>query len=39
VFPLVGWGIAVIMNAWDVYVSDEVDEEKIQREMDHLAHR
>lgn len=37
VFPLVGWGIVVIMNAWDVYVSDEVDEEKIQREMDHLA--
>jgi hypothetical protein len=39
VFPLVGWGIAVVMNAWDVYVSDEVDEEKIQREMEHLAQR
>ncbi len=39
VFPLVGWGIAVIMNVWDVYVSDEVDEEKVQREMEHLAHR
>ena len=42
VFPLVGWGIGVVMNAWDVYVADEVDEvdeEKIQREMDYLAHR
>lgn len=39
VFPLVGWGIGVVMNAWDVYVADEVDEDKIQREMEHLAHR
>lgn len=39
VFPLVGWGIGVVMNAWDVYVADEVTEDKIQREMEHLAHR
>jgi hypothetical protein len=39
VFPLVGWGIAVVMNAWDVYVSDEVSEDRIQHEMEHLAHR
>jgi len=39
VFPLVGWGIGVVLNAWDVYVADEVSEDKIQREMEHLAHR
>lgn len=39
VFPLVGWGIAVVMNAWDVYVAEEVSEDKILREMEHLAHR
>ena len=39
VFPLVGWGIGVVMNAWDVYVAEEVTEDRIQREMEHLAHR
>lgn len=36
VFPIVGWGIGVVMNAWDVYRSDEFDEEEILREMAHL---
>ena len=39
VFPLVGWGIGVVMNAWDVYVAEEVSEDRILREMEHLAHR
>jgi hypothetical protein len=39
VFPLVGWGIGVVMNAWDVYVAEDVSEDKILREMEHLAHR
>ena len=39
VFPLVGWGIGVVMNAWDVFVAEEVTDERIQREMEHLAHR
>lgn len=39
VFPLVGWGIGVVMNAWDVFWAEEVSEDRIQREMDHLAHR
>jgi hypothetical protein len=39
VFPMVGWGIGVIMNAWDVFGSDEFDEVKIQREMRHLRSR
>lgn len=36
VFPIVGWGIAVVLNAWDVYLNDEFDEEQIRREMDRL---
>lgn len=39
VFPLVGWGIGVVMNAWDVFWAEEVSEDRIQREMEHLAHR
>ena len=36
VFPIVGWGIGVVMNAWDVYFSEDFDEDQIQREMRHL---
>ncbi len=36
VFPIVGWGIGVVMNAWDVYVADDFDEEEIQDEMDRM---
>jgi len=36
IFPMVGWGIGVVMNAWDVFGPDGYDERKIQREMEHL---
>ena len=36
VFPIVGWGIGVVMNAWDVYRNDEFDEMQIRREMERL---
>jgi len=36
IFPMVGWGIGVVMNAWDVFSPDGYDERKIQREMEHL---
>jgi hypothetical protein len=39
VFPLVFWGIGVVMNAWDAYANDVVSEARIQREMEHLQHR
>lgn len=38
VFPMVGWGIGVVMNAWDVYFADEFSEETIQREIERLQH-
>ena len=36
-FPIAGWGIGVIMNAWDVYGRREITEEDIHREMEHLS--
>jgi hypothetical protein len=39
VFPIVGWGIGVVMNAWDVYVVRDFDERRIQREIEHLQNR
>jgi 2TM domain len=39
VFPLVGWGIGVIMNAWDVFRSEEFGEDEIRREVQRLQHQ
>ncbi len=39
ILPLAGWGIGVVMNAWEVYRDDEFDEEQIRREMDRLQER
>ncbi|HJU97602.1 MAG TPA: 2TM domain-containing protein [Jiangellaceae bacterium] len=36
VFPIVGWGIGVVLNAWDVYQDDEFADEEIRKEMEHL---
>jgi 2TM domain len=37
VFPIVGWGIGVIMNAWDVYGRHEISEQDIKQEMERLS--
>ena len=37
-FPIVGWGIGVVMNAWDVYWRREVTEQDIQHELDRRHH-
>jgi hypothetical protein len=39
VFPIVGWGIGVVMNAWDAYGSEEFDEDRIRREMERMQQR
>jgi 2TM domain len=39
IFPMLGWGVAVVLNAWDVYRADTFSEEQIQREIEHLAGR
>lgn len=36
IFPLVGWGIGVAANAWDVYGPNQITEERIVREMERL---
>ena len=33
VFPIAGWGIFVVINAWDVFWRPEITEEDIQHEM------
>jgi hypothetical protein len=38
VFPIVGWGIGVVMNAWDVYIREELDEDEILAEMQRMQH-
>lgn len=38
VFPIVGWGIAVVLNAWDVYHGDDLREDQIRREMERMQH-
>lgn len=39
IFPMVGWGIGVMANAWDAYGSDEPSERQISREMERLNRR
>ena len=34
VFPIAGWGIGVVMNAWDVYWRPQITEHDIQREIE-----
>lgn len=34
IFPILGWGIGVALNAWDVYRNDGFSEEQIQREIE-----
>lgn len=36
IFPIVGWGIGVVMNAWDAYRRDDFDERRIHQEMERL---
>ncbi|HSE09625.1 MAG TPA: 2TM domain-containing protein [Nocardioidaceae bacterium] len=38
IFPIVGWGIGVVMNAWDVYFAEDFSEEDIDREIQHMVH-
>ena len=37
--PMLGWGIGVFFNAWDVYSPEGPSEEQIQREMRRLNRR
>jgi hypothetical protein len=39
VFIMVGWGIGVVLNAWDVYFAGDFGEEQIEREIDRLERK
>jgi hypothetical protein len=39
VFLILGWGIGVVFNIWDVYLPDRVTEERIQQEIRRLKGR
>ena len=39
IFPIVGWGIGVVMNAWDVYFAEDLSEDEIQDEIERLEHK
>jgi hypothetical protein len=36
IFVIVGWGIGVVANAWDVYGRKPITEEEIRREQERL---
>jgi glucose dehydrogenase len=36
VFVTLGWGMGLVMNAWDVYVRKPITEDELQREIKHL---
>jgi hypothetical protein len=36
IFPILGWGIGVAANAWDVYARKPLSEDEIQREAQRL---
>ena len=36
IFPILGWGVGVVLNGWDVYRTDTFSEEQIRREIEHL---
>jgi hypothetical protein len=36
IFPILGWGIGVGANAWDVYGRKPISEDEIRRETDRL---
>jgi hypothetical protein len=36
IFPILGWGIGVGANAWDVYGRKPITEDEVQRETDRL---
>jgi hypothetical protein len=36
IFPILGWGIGVAANAWDVYGRKPITEDEVQRETERL---
>jgi hypothetical protein len=39
VFPIVFWGIGVVMNGWEAYADDDLSERRIEQEIQRLEHK
>jgi 2TM domain len=39
VFPMAGWGIGLVLHAWDTYTRQEPREEQVRHEMDRITQR
>ena len=39
IFSMLGWGVGVLVHAWDVYVTGEPDEAQIQRMVERLQRK
>jgi hypothetical protein len=39
IFPMAGWGVGVVLNAWDVWRPEDFDEDAITHEMQRLRTR
>ena len=39
IFPLLGWGIGVAANAWDVFARKPITDAEIEREQQHLREK
>jgi hypothetical protein len=39
IFPILGWGVGVAANAWDVYGRKPIGEDEIRRETERLRGR
>jgi len=33
IFPMVGWGVGLVMNGWEAFRDEDFSEEQIQQEM------
>lgn len=38
-FPMLGWGIGLVMHAWDVFVAPDITEADVDREVERMTHR
>jgi hypothetical protein len=36
IFPILGWGIGVVANAWDVFARKPITESEVERETERL---
>ncbi|MBO0845395.1 MAG: 2TM domain-containing protein [Nocardioides sp.] len=38
IFPIAGWGIGLVMHAWDAFLRTEITDEDVDRELERMHH-